>query len=51
MRVIKEKKLNIIKQKLELNCQITISVRKKDAQGVFEIFESIYKVEIKKVEN
>lgn len=51
MRVIKEKKINIIKQKLELDCQITISVRKNDSQSVFDIFNSIYKVEIKKIED
>ena len=32
MRVIKEKNLKVINQKLELDCQITISVRKKEAQ-------------------
>ena len=32
MRIIKEKNLNIINQKLELDCQITISVRKKEAE-------------------
>ena len=31
MRIIKEKQLNIINQKLELDCQITISVRKNEA--------------------
>ncbi|MEJ6791438.1 MAG: YigZ family protein [Lacinutrix sp.] len=48
MRVIKEKNLNIVNQKLELDCEITISVRKKDANTILEIFESIYKVFIKK---
>ncbi|WGD34812.1 YigZ family protein [Olleya sp. YS] len=50
MRVIKEKNLNIIDQKLELDCQITISVRKKDAEKIYSIFESIYKVTIKKTD-
>ena len=50
MRVIKEKNLNITNQKLELDCEIIISVRKKDANSIFEIFESIYKVSIKKME-
>ncbi|WP_034057838.1 IMPACT family protein [Lacinutrix jangbogonensis] len=50
MRVIKEKNLTITNQKLELSCEITISVRKKEANTIFEIFESIYKVLIKKVE-
>jgi uncharacterized YigZ family protein len=47
MRVIKEKNLKVINQKLELDCQITISVRKKDAHTIFEIFENIYEVNIK----
>ena len=47
MRVIKEKNLKVINQKLELDCQITISVRKKDAPTIFEIFENIYQVNIK----
>ncbi|WP_370214904.1 IMPACT family protein [Mesoflavibacter profundi] len=49
MRVIKEKNLNITNQKLELDCQITISVRKKDASTIASIFESIYEVEIKEI--
>ena len=51
MRVIKEKNLNITNQKLELDCEVTISVRKKDADSIFEIFESIYKVKIKKLDH
>ncbi len=47
MRVIKEKNLKVINQKLELDCQITISVRKKNALTIFEIFENIYEVNIK----
>lgn len=47
MRVIKEKNLKVINQKLELDCQITISVRKKEAQTIFKIFDTIYEVKIK----
>ncbi len=50
MRVIKEKNLNITSQKLELNCQINISVRKKEAQAIHDIFDSIYKVDIRELE-
>ena len=49
MRVIKEKNLKIVNQKLELDCQITISVRKKDAEDIKTIFESIYEINIKKL--
>jgi len=51
MRIIKEKNLNIISQQLELSCQYIISVRKKDADTIFEIFTNLYKVEIKKVDD
>lgn len=46
-RVIKEKNIEIIKQKLEMNCEYTISVRKKDATSIFNIFDNLYKVEVK----
>lgn len=51
MRVIKEHNLNIIEQKLELDCEIHISVRKKIAEEIFKKFESIYKIEIKNLED
>ncbi|PKD20253.1 hypothetical protein APR41_14825 [Salegentibacter salinarum] len=49
MRLIKENNLNIIEQKLELDCKIYISVRKKEADQIFEKFDSTYKVEIKRL--
>ncbi len=49
MRVIKERNLNIIHQKLELSCEITIAVRKNEADDIKAIFESIYLVSIKKI--
>ena len=50
MRIIKEKNLNIVNQKMEMDCQITISVRKKDAETIKTIFESIYEVNIKDID-
>ncbi|KAB1067259.1 YigZ family protein [Tamlana haliotis] len=50
MRIIKEKRLNITNQKLEMNCQITISIRKKEAGAIFEIFNNLYEIEIKEME-
>ncbi|WP_434036569.1 IMPACT family protein [Formosa sp. 4Alg 33] len=49
MRTIKEKNLNVVDQKLELHCELTISVRKKDAETVFNSFSILYEVEIKKL--
>ena len=50
MRVVKEKNLKIVSQKLEMDCEYVISIRKKDAQMIFEIFDNLYKVNIKKLE-
>jgi uncharacterized YigZ family protein len=50
MRIIKEKNIEIVDQKLELDCQIKIQVRKKDAEVVFNIFDVLYKVAIKQLE-
>ncbi|MBT8393829.1 MAG: YigZ family protein [Bacteroidia bacterium] len=46
MRIIKEKKLKIVNQKLELDCQIQISVRKNDAKNVLKNFNSLFDVKI-----
>lgn len=50
MRIIKENNLNVIDQKLELDCKIFLGVRKKDAGKIFTKFKNTYKVEIKKLE-
>ncbi|QIE60700.1 YigZ family protein [Rasiella rasia] len=47
MRIIKDENLQIIEQKLALNCKILISVRKKDAERIFNVFDNLYKVGIK----
>lgn len=49
MRVIKEKNLSIISQKMEENCEIEISTRKKNAEMVFDIFSNLFEVVIKKI--
>ncbi|NQY29467.1 MAG: YigZ family protein [Flavobacteriaceae bacterium] len=50
MRIVKEKQLNITHQKLELDCQYTIPVRKKNADQIFEIFTNIFGVTIKELD-
>ena len=50
MRVIKEKNIQIIKQQQELFCVCTISVRKREAKKIVTIFDSLYKITIKKLE-
>jgi len=47
MRVIKEKNLTIIAQKMENSCEIEIATRKKNAEMVFDIFATMYEIDIK----
>ncbi|HSD14341.1 MAG TPA: YigZ family protein [Flavobacterium sp.] len=46
MRVIKEKNLDIVSQKMEMDCEIEIATRKKNAEMVFDIFSNLFEVEI-----
>jgi len=50
MRIIKDENIKIIKQKMELSCAIEIAVRKKDGERIFNLFDTTYKVAIKKLE-
>lgn len=50
MRIIKEKNLEIIAQKMEMSCEIEIATRKKNAEQIFDTFNSIYEIIIKKTE-
>ena len=50
MRILKDEDINIVDQKMELNCEFKIAVRKKDAERIFELFENTYKVKIIKKE-
>lgn len=46
MRVIKEKNLEIVSQKMEMDCEMVISTRKKNAPMVLEAFENLYEVRL-----
>ena len=50
MRVIKEKNLKIVFQKMEMNCELIISSRKKNAEEVFNIFSALFEIKIKKID-
>lgn len=50
MRVIKEKNLDIVSQKMEMSCEIEIATRKKNAEMVFDIFSNLFEVIIKEKE-
>ena len=47
MRLIKEKNLTIVSQKMEENCEIEISIRKQNAEIIFTIFNSLFEINIK----
>jgi uncharacterized YigZ family protein len=56
MRVIKEKKLDITSQEMEINedtnlpiGKIVIKTRKKNAEMIFDTFTSLYEIDIKKL--
>lgn len=47
MRIVKEQDLNLIQQKMGLNCDFLISVRKKNADKVLQLFLDLRCVKIK----
>lgn len=51
MRIIKDENITIEEQKMELDCRFKISVRRKEADRIYQIFEGTYKVDIKKPED
>lgn len=50
MRIIKENNITIINQKLELDCNIYISVRNKEAASIFDIFNALFEIKIAEVD-
>lgn len=49
MRIIKEKNIQIVHQKMELNCEIEITTRKKNAEEIVAIFTALFEIEIEKL--
>ena len=49
MRVIKEKSIEIVSQKMEMSCEIEILTRKKNAEMIFDIFNTMFEVEIQRL--
>jgi uncharacterized YigZ family protein len=49
MRIIKEKKINVISQKIELDCEIEISTRKKNVEEISDIFETLFEISLTKL--
>ena len=46
MRIIKEKNIEIASQKMNMSCEIEITTRKKNAEMIFDIFNSLFEVKI-----
>ncbi|WP_010253002.1 IMPACT family protein [Myroides injenensis] len=46
MRVIKEKNLNILNQKMEMSCEIELSIRKSEYQQALDAFIPFYEVKV-----
>lgn len=49
MRIIKEKNIQIVHQKMELNCEIEIATRKKNAEEILAIFTALFEIEIEEL--
>jgi uncharacterized YigZ family protein len=49
MRIIKEKNLEIVSQKMEIDCEIIIATRKKNVQNLLDTFENLYEVQLKEL--
>ena len=49
MRIVKEQNLNLLQQKMELNCDFLISIRKKNADKVQQLFLDLRCVKIKEI--
>ncbi|GLB51197.1 hypothetical protein NBRC110019_02360 [Neptunitalea chrysea] len=49
MRIIKEKNLNIISQKMEMNCEIIFSIRKSEAEISEAAFVPYYEIILKRI--
>ena len=46
MRTIKQKNLNIFSQKMELDCELVISVRLSESEEVFQLFDEMQHIKI-----
>jgi uncharacterized YigZ family protein len=49
MRIIKEKNIQIVHQKMEMNCEIEIATRKKNAEEIVAIFTTLFEIEIEEL--
>lgn len=50
LRIIKENSIMIQNQKLEINCELMIAIRKSNAHKIVQKFKALYRVQIKPLE-
>ena len=50
MRIIKEKNLTIVAQKMNLDCEIIIETREKNSEQIVQIFDEMNGIYLKKIE-
>ncbi len=50
LRIIKENSIMIQDQKLEMNCELMIAIRKSNAHKIVQNFKALYRVQIKPLE-
>lgn len=50
MRVIKEKNLELVSQTMEMSCEVVVATRKKNAESIFDIFNSLFEIEIQRLD-
>ncbi|MEC3966983.1 YigZ family protein [Flagellimonas halotolerans] len=46
MRIIKQKDLDIVSQKMELDCELDISVRLSESEEIFQLFDEMHGVDV-----
>jgi putative IMPACT (imprinted ancient) family translation regulator len=51
MRIIKENDLEILDQKMNLNCSFLIAVRKKNAAKIVQLFDDLYCLKIREIKH
>ena len=47
MRFVKENNLNIVEQKMEMSCEVILSIRLKDADSIFDKLSKMHKMKTK----
>ncbi len=46
MRIVKQKNLSIVSQKMDMDCELILSVRMGESDGTFRLFDEMHPVEI-----